>query len=159
MKTLVLFGSLTGTTEAVAEMIARKKNAEVLNIADVTTAQIEGTERLVLGSSTWGVGELQDDWYDGLEKLKQVDLTNKIIAIFGVGDSVGYSDTFCGAMAELYNAVKDSGARLVGAVSTEGYHFDASEAVIDGKFVGLALDEDNESSKTEERIERWLKTI
>lgn len=159
MKTLVLFGSTTGTTESVARMIAGKLAAEVLNIADAKSSQIAAAERLVLGSSTWGLGELQDDWYDGIDKLKQTDLANKTIAIFGVGDSVGYSDTFCGAMAELYKAVKDSGARLVGAVSTEGYSFDASEAVVDGQFVGLALDEDNESNRTEERINDWLKTI
>lgn len=159
MKTLVIYGSTTGTTEEVAQKIAEKLNAEAVNVADVTEDQIAEADNLVLGSSTWGAGELQDDWYDGIDKLKSADLKGKTIAIFGVGDSASYSDTFCGSMAGLYNAVKDSGAKIVGAVSTDGYTFDDSESVVNGKFVGLALDEENESDKTDERINNWVKAI
>lgn len=159
MKTLVIYGSTTGTTEEVAQKIAEKLNAEAVNVADVTEDQIAEADNLVLGSSTWGAGELQDDWYDGIDKLKSADLKGKTIAIFGVGDSASYSDTFCGSMAGLYNAVKDSGAKIVGAVSTDGYTFDDSESVVNGKFVGLALDEENESDKTDERIDNWVKAI
>ena len=53
----------------------------------------------------------------------------------------------CGILFEKFSA---KGANIVGAVSTDGYSFDESEAVKDGKFVGLALDADNESDKTEE---------
>lgn len=159
MKTLVIYGSTTGTTEEVAQKIAEKLNAEAVNVADVTKDQIAEADNLVLGSSTWGAGELQDDWYDGIDKLKSADLKGKTIAIFGVGDSASYSDTFCGSMAGLYDAVKDSGAKIVGAVSTDGYTFDDSESVVNGKFVGLALDEENESDKTDERIDNWVKAI
>ena len=48
---------------------------------------------------------------------------------------------------------------MIGAVSTEGYTFDESTAVVDGKFVGLALDEDNESDKTDDRIAAWVEDI
>ena len=112
MKTLVIYGSTTGTTEGVAEQIAQKLGAEAVNVADVTDEQIAEADNLILGSSTWGAGELQDDWYDGLEKLKAADLSGKIIAIFGVGDSASYSDTFCGSMAELYHGLEDSGAQM-----------------------------------------------
>ena len=159
MKTLVIYGSTTGTTEEVAQKIAEKLNAEAVNVADVTEDQIAEADNLVLGSSTWGAGELQDEWYDGIDKLKSADLKGKTIAIFGVGDSASYSDTFCGSMAGLYDAVKDSGAKIVGAVSTDGYTFDDSESVVNGKFVGLALDEENESDKTDERIDNWVKAI
>ena len=62
-------------------------------------------------------------------------------------------------MAEIYNAVKTAGANVIGAVSTEGYTFDDSESVVDGKFVGLALDEVNEDDKTDERINAWVEEI
>ena len=48
---------------------------------------------------------------------------------------------------------------MIGAVSTDGYTFDESTSVVDGKFVGLALDEDNESDKTDERIAAWVDEI
>ena len=113
----------------------------------------------MLGSSTWGAGDLQDDWYDGVSLLQGSDLSGKTVAIFGVGDSEGYSDTFCGSMRAIYDAVEKAGAKVVGAVSTDGYTFDDSDSVIDGKFVGLALDETNEADKTDERIDAWVEEI
>ena len=112
-----------------------------------------------MGTSTWGAGELQDDWYDGVAVIKKSNLSGKTVAIFGCGDSEGYSDTFCGGMAELYNAAKEAGANVIGSVSTDGYTYDDSEAVVDGKFVGLALDEVNEDNKTDERIDAWVGEI
>jgi len=90
---------------------------------------------------------------------RPADLTGKTVALFGCGDSEGYSDTFCGGMAELYQAVKDKGTNIVGTVATDGYTYDDSEAVVDGKFVGLALDDVNEDDKTDARIDAWVAEI
>ena len=62
-------------------------------------------------------------------------------------------------MGELYNGIKDSGAHFIGSVDTDGYTYDDSEAVIDGRFIGLPLDEINEEDKTDSRIEEWLSAI
>ena len=113
-------------------------------------------DNILLGTSTWGAGELQDDWYDGLDVIKGADLSGKTVAIFGCGDSASYGDTFCGAMKELYDAAKAAGANVIGEVSTEGYAFDDSDAVVDGQFVGLALDDMNEDDKTDGRIDAWI---
>ena len=78
---------------------------------------------------------------------------------FGTGDAEGYADSFCGAMGKLYDEVVKAGANVVGAVSTDGYSFEESEAVRDGKFIGLPLDADNESDKTETRILTWIEQI
>ena len=120
---------------------------------------IADNENLILGTSTWGAGEVQDDWYDGLRIIKSANLNGKTVALFGCGDSESYPDTFVGGMAEIYHAVTDAGAQVIGAVATEGYTFDDSESVVDGKFVGLALDEVNEDSKTDERIDAWVTEI
>lgn len=158
-KTIVIYGSSTGTCEAIAEKIASKLGTDVLNVQDLTADIIAENENLILGTSTWGAGELQDDWYDGLRLLKAADLSGKVIALFGCGDAESYSDTFVGGMGELYEAVKASGARLVGQVDVDGYTFDDSSAVVDGKFVGLPLDDVNEDDKTDSRIDGWLAAI
>lgn len=158
-KTIVVYGSTTGMTEDVANRIADKLGATALNVTDLTANIIKENDNLILGSSTWGAGELQDDWFDGVEILKQTGLSDKTVAIFGLGDSESYSDTFCGSMKALYDAAREAGAKIIGNVSTEGYSFDDSEAVVDGKFVGLALDETNESDKTDNRIEAWTEQI
>jgi len=159
-KTCVIYGSSTGTCEDIAKRIASKlDNAEVVDAAKLNVEIIAAYDNLLLGTSTWGAGEMQDDWYDGVKALKAADLNGKTIALFGCGDSESYCDTFCGGMAELYKAVEGKGANLVGMVSADDYNFEDSEAVIDGEFVGLALDEMNESDKTDERIDAWIESF
>ena len=157
--TVVVYGSSTGTCQSIAEQIASKLGVEALEVTNLTADVVAANENLLLGTSTWGAGELQDDWYDGLDVLKGADLSGKTVALIGCGDAESYSDTFCGAMAEIYNVVKEGGANVIGEVSTDGYTFEDSEAVVDGKFVGLALDDVNEDDKTEERIDAWLENI
>ena len=157
-KTVVIFGSSTGTCEGIAEKIGAKLGAEVVNVQDLND-DVLAADNLLLGTSTWGAGELQDDWYDGVDTIKGADLSGKTVAIFGCGDSASYSDTFCGAMKELYDAAKEAGANVIGEVSTDGYTFDDSEAVINGKFIGLPLDDINEDDKTDGRIDAWLAAI
>ena len=156
-KTVVVYGSSTGVCENIANIIGEKLGAEVINVSDFSNDTVSNYDNLILGTSTWGAGELQDDWYDGLHVLKEADLSGKTVALFGCGDSESYSDTFCGAMKEIYEAAK--GANILPGVSTEGYTFDDSEAVIDGQFVGLALDDVNEDDQTEARIDSWLEAI
>ncbi len=156
----VFYGSSTGTCEDVAGKIAAKLDgADVLNAADLTADSVAVFDVLLLGSSTWGAGELQDDWYDACETLHNLDLKGKKVALFAVGDSACYPDTFCGALAPLYDAVKESGAEVVGQVSADGYTFDDSEGVVDGNFLGLALDEANEPDLTDGRIDAWIKEL
>ena len=64
-----------------------------------------------------------------------------------------------GGIGELYDGIKSSGAKFVGAVSIDGYTFDDSAAVVDGAFVGLALDDVNEDDKTDDRIDAWVAQI
>ena len=158
-KTIVVYGSSTGTCEAIAGKIAEKLGVEAINVSDLTADVIAENDNLLIGTSTWGAGELQDDWYDGVDTLKGADLSGKVVAVFGCGDSASYSDTFCGAMKELYDAAKAGGATVVGEVETDGYTFDDSDAVVDNKFVGLALDDINEDDKTDGRIDAWLEQI
>lgn len=158
-KTIVVYGSSTGTCESIAQTIGQKTGAEVIEVVNLSAEQLEGADNILLGTSTWGGGELQDDWYDGVKTIRQTNLSGKKVAIFGCGDSASYSDSFCSGMKELYDAAQAAGATLVGEVSTEGYTYDDSDAVVDGKFVGLALDEENEGDKTETRIDAWLPTL
>ncbi|WP_337745919.1 flavodoxin FldA [Hallella sp.] len=155
-KTIVVYGSTTGTCESIAQTLGDQLGAEVINVSDLTANQLAEADNIVLGTSTWGAGELQDDWYDGVNVVKSANLSGKRVALFGCGDSASYSDTFCGGMKELYDAAVAAGATVVGAVPTDGYTFDDSDAVVDGQFVGLALDDVNEDDKTSERISAWL---
>lgn len=158
-KTGIFYGSSTGTCEELAGQIAEKlgvSSADVHSVDKMTADLVKEYEVLVLGTSTWGDGELQDDWYDGIKVLKAADLSNKFVALFGCGDSESYGDTFCDGIGILYEDLKDSGcAFLANKVSTDGYSLSSSIAVVNGVFVGLALDDVNESNKTAGRIDAW----
>ena len=161
-KTGVFYGSTTGTTESVANLIAKKLGvapADVHDVSKMNADMVGAYEVLILGTSTWGDGELQADWNDGIKVLKGMDLKDKIIALFGCGDSESYGDTFCDGMGILYEDLKGSGCRFIGAVPDTDYTYSSSVSVIDGNFVGLAIDEMNESGKTEERVTAWIGLI
>lgn len=161
-KTLIVYGSTSGNCESIAHKIAAALGVDassVIAASELNPELIASNDNLILGSSTWGCGDLQDDWYDGVGVIKSSDLSGKTVAVFGCGDSCGFSFTFCEAMKTLYDAAKAAGATVIGSVSTDGYTFDDSTAVVDGRFVGLALDEDNEGDKTDGRIAAWVEEI
>ena len=136
-KTIVVYGSSTGTCESIANTIAEKLGVEAINVSDFNADVVAENDNLILGTSTWGAGELQDDWYDGINVLKGADLSGKTVAIFGCGDAESYSDTFCSAMKEIYDAAQ--GANVLPGVSTDGYTFDDSEAVVEVSSLGLCF--------------------
>ena len=101
----IFYGSSTGTTQSLAEQIALKtgvSKADTHDVADAAPDTIDGYDCLLLGSSTWGDGDLQDDWYGFLDKIKTRDLSGKTVALFGCGDSESYPDTFCNALGTIY---------------------------------------------------------
>ncbi|MBN2642131.1 MAG: flavodoxin domain-containing protein [Victivallales bacterium] len=85
MKVKVIFGSTSGNTENAAGLIAAEfTEAELINVANATVADVEGADLLILGSSTWGIGDLQDDWAGNLEILDSPALKGAKVALFGI---------------------------------------------------------------------------
>jgi len=158
-KIAIVYGSSTGATEAVAEKIqALFDDAALFNAESVSVDDLKPYDFLIFGASTTGVGDLQDDWEVLLPKVEKMDFTGKKVALFSLGDSASFSTSFAGAMYYIYKALKGK-VEIVGSVSTDGYTFDDSDAVIDGRFVGLALDEDNEYNETDARLAAWVEDL
>ena len=155
----VIYGSTTGTCESIAHKIAGLLGVVADDISKVTTQQLSSFDILLLGSSTWGYGELQDDWCDGINKLKDTDLNGKQIGFFGCGDANSYPDTFCDAIGLMYREVASSGCTIVGRFPTDGYSYDTSLAEVDGMFIGVALDDINQDNMTDKRISTWVELV
>lgn len=154
----IFYGSSTGDTERVAMLISDKIGQTRANIHDIFESRTEDIEQypfLIFGISTWGIGEMQDDWDAFLTKLKSVDLTGKKVALFGLGDQESYPDTFADALGILYNKISKCGCSITGEWPVDEYKYLNSKAERDGKFVGLVLDERNQPELTEERIISW----
>jgi flavodoxin I len=156
----VFYGTQTGYTQSAAEMIQQEFGGEdVVTLYDISNTEpsdLSNYDSIIVGCPTWNVGQLQDDWDNFFEQLDEIDFTGKKVAYFGEGDQVGYADSFQDAMGILEEKISEQGGETVGYWSTEGYDFSESRAVRDDRFVGLALDEDNQSDLTEERIKAWV---
>ncbi len=167
----LFFGTDTGTTRLVGKKIAAKIGddlvAKPLNINRTELDDLLSYDVLILGTATYGEGDLpgkennvkNGSWAEFVPQLDEVDLTGKTVALYGVGNQEKYGERYVNGMAKLYKLVTSKGATVVGEWDTEGYTFSASEAVIDGKFVGLAIDNKSQKIETESRIEGWVNQI
>ena len=156
----LFYGTTTGKTESAAEMIqAELGGTDVVTlheIADVENSDFAQYECIIIGCPTWDIGELQADWQGYYDELDDVDFSGKKVAYFGTGDQMGYAENFQDAMGILEEKISSLGGKTVGHWSTDGYEHEASKAEKNGKFVGLALDDDNQSELTEPRIKEWV---
>ena len=163
MKKIGLFyATSTGNTENMAEEIKANLsdlNITLHNLASTTNDAMQEYDALIMGISTWGDGDLQDDWEEFFPNLDTAGLSGKTVALFGLGDQEDYGDYFLNAVGTLYHRLVELGAKVVGEWSTDGYEFDESTAVVNGMFVGLALDENNQDDLSKERIARWVTQI
>lgn len=156
----LFYGSSTCYTEMAGEKIRDCLGAErvdLFNIADTPIVEAGFYGRVILGIPTWDYGELQEHWEDIWDDIDEVDWQDKRVALYGLGDQVGYPEWFLDAMGYLHAKLLALGARPCGYWPREGYEFEASKALTpDGQlFVGLALDEENEFDLTEARIRQW----
>ncbi|MCB0046308.1 MAG: flavodoxin [Caldilineaceae bacterium] len=159
----LFFGSSTGAGERVAGLI--KQIVEQIGAAEVDVIVItsegpkalEGYEYQIWGCSTWNIGELQDDWAIRYPELDSVNLKGKKIAIYGPGDQFGYSNSYADALGILMDKAVQQGAEPMGFWPIDdSYEFEYSRGVVENTFMGLAVDEDNQREKTEQRVVDWV---
>jgi len=161
----IYFGTDTGRTRRVAKLIAQKLGERAQAPANIGRAGVDdflAHEVLILGAPTYGDGELpglatglaQESWAEFLPRLEGQDMRHQTVALFGLGEQEKYGHEFVDALILLYDAVL-----ACGAWPTEGYAFKMSQAVFDGRFVGLALDQISQPALTEARIDAWLRQL
>lgn len=157
----IFYGSSTGVMADVARRIASKLNIpadDVHDVAKTAPSAVGDYVNLILCTSTWGLGDEQEDWFDFLSGLEMIDLRGKRIALVGIGDET-MADSFCSGIGRLYSRLKNSGAYFMGSYPADVYHFNHSDAIINGQPIGLMLDEVNHPELTDGRIDGWLLTI
>ena len=159
----MFWGSSSQMTAMASEGI--KSELELLNHEVDSYDVRDGIESLssyknvIICSPTWNVGELQDDRDMLFDDFQKISFNNVTGAFFGSGDQFGYSCIYLDALGILARKFIENGGDLIGKWSTDGYEFDESIALQDGDFLGLALDYDNQSSLSEERIKKWVNMI
>jgi len=134
-------------------------DVQLVNVDNVNMQSFLEFENLIIAVPTWFDGELPNYWDELLPALEEIDFSNRRIAIFGLGDQKGYSENFCDAIGIMAEFLEERGATIVGENSLEGYTFEGSKAVRDGKFMGLPLDQENQARLTNGRIEQWVENL
>lgn len=167
----IFYGTEKGMTAAMAQVMYRLLGEEIasepINVNRAKVAELLQYKALILGTPSYGVGEIpgrttgseEGNWEEFLFRLDEADLSGKRIALFGLGNQQKYFDRFAGSLIHLYRYVTAYGAEVTGAWSTDGYQFSRSQAVIDDKFVGLVLDHHNQPEMTKDRIINWIEQI
>lgn len=168
-KTGLFFGPLKGAVHRAAEMIrkaAGEDRVDLIPVGSASVADLEKYHKIIFGISTvgketWDQEFSNTDWSRFFPEIGKVDFSDRTVAIFGLGDHITYPGHFVNAMGVLAKEIlrKNPGVKLTGKVDPSAYEFDESEAVIDGLFVGLPLDEDFEPELTGERIRAWVEGI
>ena len=143
-KTLILYGSLTGNTEYVAQKIQQiltsaKKTVQLKNANQTSAEELNNYQYLVLGSSTWDEGQLQYDFEAFMAELKAKppDLKAKKIAVFGCGDS-SY-EQFCAAVDTLEKKFQALGGEKI--------------------ITGLKIDGIPQLPENKTKVEEWAKEL
>lgn len=160
----LFYGSSTCYTEMAGEKIRESIGedlVDIFNIADTPIIEAQFYDQLIMGIPTWDYGELQEDWEEIWDDLDDLDLNNKKIALYGLGDQVGYPEWFLDAMGYLHHKLRERGATTLGYWPNRGYEFEQSKALTDDQayFLGLALDDENQFNQTQSRIDSWCQQI
>ena len=158
-KIALLYSFNSNKTRLVAEKIANEFTQEEIVKVDVETVsdkEFLSYDNYILGVPTWFDGELPGYWDEMVPALEDMNLEGKTFAIFGLGNQKEYPENFADGIGIMANLLEGRGAKIVGITSTDGYKFESSLAVRDGRFLGLALDQENQGRLTKTRIKKWV---
>lgn len=167
----MFFGTETGTTRLIAKKIHKLLGDDIaakpVNVNRISPDDFLQFDVLILGTPSYGVGDipglsagcLERNWEEFLAQLGNPDLTGKRIAMFGLGAQERYSERFASSLIALYRIFEGLGAEMVGDWSTDGYSFEHSASVVDGRFVGLVIDQRTQGMYTDERLKSWVEMV
>ena len=165
MKARIIYGSDTGSTEYVIEnylvdQLSLDFEVQTMEVNSIDPDVWDTDDLIIIGLSTWYDGVLQSDWEEYFDDFKKIDFTGKTVAIFGLGDQIGYEDNFVDGIGILAKEIIKNNGKIIGEWSSKGYEFKKSKGLKDeNNFYGLAIDEDNQYDQTEERIKKWCNLI
>jgi len=167
----IFFGTETGTTRPIAKKIHTRLGDDIaakpVNVNRIEPADMLQYDALILGTPSYGVGQipgasagcLESNWEEFLAKMPQADFSGKRVALFGLGAQERYAERFASSLRRLHDKLQGFGAELIGSWSTEGYTFEQSASVVDGRFVGLVIDQRTQGMHTDARLDAWVAQV
>jgi flavodoxin I len=158
-KIAIIYSFRANKSSQIAKKIVEQFGNDIIDEIDaesISEDQFMAYSNIICGVPTWFDGSLPNYWDEFVPALEEMELKGKKIAYYGLGDQKGYPENFVDAIGILAEVMEAGGAQTVGMTSVDGYWFVRSKAVRDDQFVGLAIDVENQSDKTPERISEWV---
>lgn len=163
----IFVGTAGGTSMKITDALAEEFGIEeddIINMEedfDDVEDQMMEYDVLFIGSSTWGQGDVHFSWVDPQLEIEDedFDFSGKTVAFFGAGDCKKHGEHFCSALGKLHKTFTQAGAKAIGSIPKDGYDYEFSLAEMGDKLCGCAIDEHNESEKSDERIALWIETL
>jgi flavodoxin I len=166
----IFFGTSTGSTESVADMIKEQLGDDADGPFDIETLEGSVAENfgkygsLIVGTPTWNTGAETERSGTGWDEIyystmQELNLQGKKVGVFGLGDQESYSENYADASGELHDVFESLGCQMMGYTSQEGYEHDDSKAIRGDKFCGLLCDEVNQEELSEERVKNWISQL
>lgn len=165
-KIALIYWPKKGNTEKAAQKIYSRfdeSQVDIFTIKYFNTAEFALYDAFIIGAPTTGADNWTEAyksiWTDFFLRLSKADIKGKPFAIFGLGDQILYPYNFVDGMMDIKTEFEKNGAKHIGSWPVEGYEFRESESIEGGKFVGLALDEDQQPELTDSRIDEWTSML
>ncbi|CZE48009.1 flavodoxin domain-containing protein [Campylobacter geochelonis] len=152
----IFYGSTSGATQEVCELIANNLSADIYDVKCANTEDFKRYNKFIFASSTYGDGALQDDWAEKINLLDEIDFHGKTVALVSIGNQERHAENFCSSIVDFLPKIK--GANLVGQSELDGYKFEKSSAFINDKFIGLCVDFKGDS-KWKSRVLKWCEKV
>ena len=137
-KAIIIYGSSTGNTETAANMIKDNLlnyDVTLMDARDTYAEAVSDNDLVIYGSSTWGYGELQDDFQEYYDNDMTPELIKgKNFAVFGCGDQESYEDVFCNAVDTISEKLQHYGGNLV----VEGLKIDGEPSDNEAEIIDFA---------------------
>ena len=114
MQAEIIYASLTGNNEEIAEIIQNQLrehhvNTSFTEIGQADAFDLSTTDLIVIVPYTYGEGDLPEEGLDFFDDLQDVDLSGTVFGVAGSGDS-WYADDYCKAVVEFDRQLETTGA-------------------------------------------------
>ena len=118
IQVLILYASSTGNTEEIADLIEKyldptvcETTMENIEMGDMDPQHLLQYDGILFGTYTYDDGDLPFETDIFCDTLRTVDLTGKVVGVFGSGDTA--YDEFCAAVDLMKAEFKNQNARVI----------------------------------------------
>lgn len=118
IQVLILYASSTGNTEEIADLLKKHLDPKVYKVAlenielgDMDPQHLLQYDGILFGTYTYDDGDLPFETELFCDTLRTVDLTGKVVGVFGSGDTA--YDQFCAAVDLMKADFKLQNARVI----------------------------------------------